>query len=567
MDTRVSIYTLIDHKEFYGDDKPISVAQNLIRNIPSVTLLNYVSGFNVNLYLNEHSEDSGKIQAYLIDNLVSRAGGETLTSWKKVLNKQVENGHAPVVIWNYSNLLFYSLIFKRFNNLPSRDLSQKDAKAFFEAYLIVNSSANKRIAIEEEELRKAIETNTTEDVLLPNFIYQKDYASTTDFSNQVTRGVLFFEYLEKHGKYGTIVQDYYKAKGISGHLRMFKNLMVLFSLIRIENNFPNQRLQLLNVQEYYIGGDIDLEFIDSLCINLFIKTYLEDQSFGQLRNTFLYKLNAYQYFILDINFLIDYFYKAQVFAFNSYLKSRGVKDEFLSIKAKEFMEEIYLPMVFKGCFPSYTKYFGSDCVNSKKEELCDVYLRSGNKICLIEFKDVLLNASAKNSAVKETLFNEFDKKFVANEKNKAKGITQLINAVKDIEANGVLFDEAVNGNQIEVFPIVVYTDHSFGIDGLNKVYKVKFGEATNQLSFNKVRLKDITFINLNFFEIREDYLAKGLLDLFILLEQYHVHISNQDYQQTPFEVFSRFYMNENTKENLGLPLTYQNILSKIIAAK
>src|SRR5665213_3404365 len=103
MDTRVNIYTLIDYNEFYGLDKPLGVAQNLIRNIPSVTMLNYIAGFNVNLYLNENGDHPGKTQAYLIGSLVSKAGSTTLEKWNKVLQKQVNEGHAPMVIWNYSN--------------------------------------------------------------------------------------------------------------------------------------------------------------------------------------------------------------------------------------------------------------------------------------------------------------------------------------------------------------------------------------------------------------------------------------------------------------------------------
>ena len=47
MDTRVSLFLLLDYQNFYGEEKTINDAVDLIREIPSLTLINYVSGFNV----------------------------------------------------------------------------------------------------------------------------------------------------------------------------------------------------------------------------------------------------------------------------------------------------------------------------------------------------------------------------------------------------------------------------------------------------------------------------------------------------------------------------------------
>lgn len=566
LDTRTRIFLLLDHNEYYSVEKSMADAEDLIRNIPSVTLLNYISGFGVNLYLNDNSDDTGKIQFMLVSSLLNKCDGATQQKWVAEVKKQDEKGHSPILFWNYSNLLFYGLVFKLFNNHPSRDLTREEAKKFFDSYLIINGIANNKIQIEAETIKKADTEEKIEDVMLPSFIYQKDYASSIDFSNQVTRGVAFFDYLENDPKYKTLVKEYYASKNVSGYLRMFKNLMVIFSEINIGNTLE-RRNQMANLYEYNLAKEVDLAFIETLCVNSEIPTYEVDDSFGVLRNKFLYKLNQFKFLILDVNFLLNQFYKAQIFSFNTFLKSKGVKGDFLSEKGKNFTENIYLPIVLDACFHHFIRFYGDACVNSNKEELCDAYLRESNKVCLIEFKDVLLNASVKNSADKEKLFAEFDKKFVANQTNKPKGITQLINAIKDIDKNSISFDTLETKERLEIYPIIIYTDLSFGIEGVNKIFKEKFNDEIQKISLNNVVVKDVTFINLNFFEIREDYFARKLLNLYQMLDDYHQHTTNSDYSLTPFEVFSRFFMNMYVPEELGASSSYIKHRHNIVTAK
>lgn len=566
MDTRVKIYLLLDYKEYYGADKTIDDAIKLIQNIPSLTLLNYISGFAVNLYLYDNNENAGKIQFMLVRSLLDKCDTTAQQKWVSEIKKQAEKGFTPMMFWNYSNLLFYGLIFKTFNNQPSRDLTSEEAQKVFDAYLIINGVANSKIQIEEETIKKADEANKIEDVTMPHFIYQKDYASSVDFSNQVARGVAFFKYLETDTKYKDLVLEYYKSKNVNGYLRMFRNLMVIFTEINIGKDLE-QRNQLASLQQYVIANEVDLAYIETLCINPEIATYVEDESFGALRNKFLFKLNEYQFFILNVNFLLDQFYKAQIFSFNNFLRDQKIKGEFLSEKGKNFTEAIYLPTVLDTCFPHFIRFYGDACLNYKDEELCDAYLRESNKICLIEFKDVLLNASVKNSADRDKLFAELEKKFLANQSNKPKGVTQLLNAIKDIEDNSVSFDSSIPKTDLEIYPVIVYTDATFGIEGVNKYFKEKFAKEIENLKLKNVIVKDVTFINLNYFEIHEDYFNQKYLDIYKVLNGYFEHIKDTNYALTPFEVFSRFYMNAYVPENLGSVSSFQKHIRNIITAK
>jgi len=525
-------------------------------------LINYISGFSTQLYLNENTEDSGLIQASLIDNLLLKTGDKYRNRWIEVINFEAKKGNAPLLIWEFSNLKFYTLIFKNYNNLPCRDITNEEARKVYDAYLIINSLVNQKTNIifldkDSNQFKEHIE-----DVTIPNFIYQKDYSSTFDFSNQITRGILLFEYLESHPIYKNAIQDYYSEKKVSGYLKIYRSLLILVFELGIGTR---NRKQIANLEEFAKSNLVEINYINTLTINSNISTYQEDESFSILRNHFLFKHNEYQFYILNVNFLIDQFYKAQVFSLKNFFKEKGVDNNFLSNKAKEFMEEMYLPKIISACFPSYINYYNKNAKNSKGDELCDAYFRNNNNnICLIEFKDVLLNAKIKNLQDKELLYDEFDIKFVNNQNGKPKGITQILNAINDIIKNNVIFDTLPQYQIIEIYPVIVYTDFTFSVEGLNAIFKERFRKKIKNIEVENYNIHDITFINLSYFELHEDYLSKGILNIFDLIDNYHNHTSKSEYRLTPFEVFSSFYIKENVKEDFVLSNTYYELLKTIL---
>ncbi len=562
MDTRVRVFLLFDYKGYYGVEKTLEDAENLIRNIPSITLLDCISRFSVGIYLHDNSDDTGRIQFRNVNTLLGKCDHAVQQKWVFEVREKSRNGHSPIMFYNYSNLLFYDLIFKTFNDLPFRELDGKEAKNVFDAYLIINGVANNRIQIDDKVLKTADQNKKVEDVTIPSLIYQRDYSSSKDFQNQVTRGVSLFEYLENDSKFSKYIQGYYSSKSVSGYLEMFRNLLTVFSEINIQEE---ERFHLLDLEKYSSIPEklkLNFDYLETLCLNSNTESYSSDISFKILRNQMLFKIDQYKYLVLNINFFLDQFYKAQVFSFWDFIRANGFRGEFLSEKGKNFMENIYLKSTIDSCFPDTVRFYGDDCLNSSNEELCDVYLKENNKICLVEFKDVLLNASIKNSGDRETLFLEFDKKFVSNQSNKPKGLTQLINAIKDIELNGISFDDSFSKNELEIYPIILYTDSSFGMEGINKMFNEKFLEGIKELDIT-VTVKNITFINLSYFEIHEDYFNQNILNLFQLLDSYHNHVINIDYSLTPFEVYSRFFMNEHAIENLE-STSFQRLTERII---
>ncbi len=539
MDTRVSLFLLLDYQNFYGEEKTINDAVDLIREIPSLTLINYGSGFNVSLYLHENDDEMGKIQFRLVNSLLGKCDLQMQSKWRDVVIRESKNGFSPIMFYNYSNLLLYNIIFENYNNQPTRDLTTDEALKVFDAYLIVNTIVNNKYSTDTNEMQSIIKNGNIEDVTITNFIYQRDYLSTLDFRNQINRGKELFEFLEKDGFYKSYICEYYQSKYVTGWQVMFNALFCIIAKLGIDKE---QRCQMVDLTTEISCGILNERYLETLSINTNIVNYHSDNSFKMLREKPLYKYDNYRYFVLDINFLFDLFYKNQVFAFSAFLLQKGVKNDFLSYKGKVFTEENYLPKIINKCFPNYIRYYNSDCLDSNGDELCDVYIREDNKICLIECKDVLLKADIKNSGDRKKLFDEFDKKFIKNEKGKQKGISQLQKAIIDINKNGIVFDKIMPNVTLDIYPIIIYTDNSFGIEGLNKYYRTIFEQRIRSEKLS-VKVHAITFINLSYFEMHYEFYSDNCLNIWNMINGYNEYVNNSKYELTPFEIYSRWYMN------------------------
>ena len=553
MDTRIQLYQLAEYSELYGVKQNIEYVKDLLKDIPTTTLINYISGFNIFLYLNDQEYE---LQKKILNNLLNKM---TTSDRSDILNriKQAESkvNAQYIFFWNYSNALFYDLIFQIHNNLPCRDLTSIETKRFFDAYLIINEQANNEIDTNNKDFQDALNGLGFEDITVANFMQQRDYTSNLDFRNQIIRGKKFFEYLDKHPLYGSKMPGYYSAMGINNYSDIIFTIGLIVIMTHCVERAIERRRQIFTIP-------IDLKplmresYLDSLCINELIdnnKSYVKI-----LKDRSLYRISAGQYYILDINNVINQLYKSQIFRLKAFLGD----PEFFNVKAKEFSEKILLSDVLGKAFSSYSK-FSVDNPDSKNNELCDCYIRNNNNVCIIEFKDVMINDNDKTSKQVDTLFSALNIKFVKNQQGKPKGINQLLNAISDIDKNGISFDNDIP-EKINIYPVIIYTDNSFGADGLNSHYRRIFSE---KVSSDKVTVKDLVFINLSYFEMHWEYFANGSFELFSFIDEYIKHVQRDEYRMAPFEVFSRVYHKQKNIPDLPesdeFKLTLAEVMKKI----
>lgn len=549
MDTRIQLYQLAEYSELYGEKQNMDYVKGLLKGIPSTTLINYISGFNMLLYLNDQEYE---LQKGILYDLLNKM---TTIDRNDVLNRiQYSEGKVNasyIFFWNYSNALFYDVIFETYNNLPCRDLTSIETKRFFDAYLIVNEQANNEIDLTKKDFKEALNGLGLEDITVANFIQQKDYTSNLDFRNQIIRGKKFFEYLDEHQLYGPQMPSYYASIGINNYSDILSAIGLLLIATNCTSQIVNERKQVFDIP-FEFKPIIRSGYLNSICINEVIgknKSYLK-----VLKDKSLFKITEDEFYVLDVNNAFNQLYKSQIFRLNIFMGDK----EFFNIKAKEFSEGILLSEVLEKAFSSYSK-ISKDNPDSKGNELCDYYIRNNNNVCIVEFKDIMINDNDKTSKQVETLFSALDIKLVKNKKGKPKGLTQLLNAIADIDNNGISFDSNMP-EQINIYPIIVYTDNSLGADGLNYHYRKIFSDKINA---NNVNVKDLILINLSYFEMHWGYFANGSFEFFSFIDEYIQHVQKDEYSMTPFEVFSRVYHKQHNIPDLPESDEFKQILGEV----
>ncbi|GAB2686632.1 hypothetical protein GCM10027037_05770 [Mucilaginibacter koreensis] len=542
MQTPKYLNVLISYKELFGTDGTQEEAKQLIAGINSATILYKFAHINLYMYLAQPGPEGKALQLKMLKSFLSFTNIEFSQRFLVAINQVEADGQWPAVFWEHSTLLFFDLIFENFVDGPVQRLSEIETENILKAYLIINSITNNRFTVTQEEIQSAVELDKLEDIFLPHFIYQRDYESNLDFSNQLNRGVELFKYLESSTVYRPYVQGYYNSLQVKDYKDLFYNTLTVWAQAEIDGPVGDRRAQISFSQLLPLTN---IAFIDTLAINGQLQNYKSDKSFTAIRQQPLFKIGPTEYLILDINFLNDKLYKGQLFSFNTFLKTNGYRGNFLSVKGKEFMEDIYFRALMLRCFPTFKNLNGDEAVKIDGGELCDHYARKVNKVLLIEFKDVLLNADIKENADSAAIDLELNKKFMANQSNSPKGITQLYNAVKYLETTDVVNDSLDRTSKTDIYPVIVYTDRSFGHDGINKKFRLEFRKLLEQDTWVNLHINDVCFVNLNYFEVHEQYLAGELIDIFKLFDEFGKYVDQPDNSLTRFEVFSRAYFEEN----------------------
>ncbi len=542
INTKSYLKEIISHREIFGEDGDLGEAAKLIGGIPSVTLIYHISRINLILYLDQPGSEGVLKQNKILNSYLPYCRKEWTPLFVKAFEDIRLKGNWQTIFWEYSNMLFYDLVFSNHNDEPLRDFADDENERFLKAYLMVNSVVNNGFSISPEDIENALAENEIERIIVPNFTYQRDYISNHDFKNQLSRGIHFFEYLENDPVFKTYVQGYYDELKIQGFKEMFRLLLMIFVQFELQNA-PNLRRHQIGFEG--LEHLVNFSFVDQLAINHEIDSFKNDSSFSMFRKYPLYRFVDKGYLLLSVNFFLDRFFKAQVFAFKAFIEKNGFKGNFQSKKGKDFMEDIYFRKLMRDCFSHLFVLDGDQATTNTQGELCDFYVRMGHKIMLIEFKDVLLNAKVKSNADETEMYKELNIKFNKNQNNSAKGIRQLLNASLYLQKTDLVLDPLDRTIGLQIYPVVVYTDLSFGNEGINKIMNDKFAELCDAQDFGDMRVEGVTFVNLNYFEHHEEYLCDGLVDIFDMLDGYQQHVKLPINATASFETYSRAYFDES----------------------
>jgi hypothetical protein len=111
------------------------------------------------------------------------------------------------------------------------------------------------------------------------------------------------------------------------------------------------------------------------------------------------------------------------------------------------------------------------------DEACDIAIKEGSDLILIEIKAAILTAKAKYSFDPEILKEELLRKAIQGEEGERKGIAQLHRAVQRFQGG-----ENIQGIGVEqitrIFPMIVFLDKSFTSPYFSTLYRDNFDRTT-----------------------------------------------------------------------------------------
>ena len=323
-----------------------------------------------------------------------------------------------------------------------------------------------------------------------------------------------------------------------------------------------------------LGSDncFDKRYLNFMSVD--IARFKRSSDFQSLRSKPVYYHGNNKYSIIYTSFFIDKMFQSFLFDLSSVLiKNRTVPkiNSYPNLKqmiGEHFTEHYLFYEIMSGCFINTHKKLisGQDLKEILKDGEPDYYLRSGRNIFIFEFKDVMLNAKTKHcknfEQIKSEILQLFESSTIEKSTGKlkkhpqAKGITQLLNIIEsklDIILQSIDKVESING--YNVYPIIVYQDCSFDIEGVNYILNGRFEELKKEREIsNSYCIKNCVMISLPMMMSLEDYFGDGRLKLGDLIDDYIQECSLSD--QNKRLPFNKYIMRQAWK------LGYKNQMSK-----
>jgi|SRR5690554_69577 len=335
---------------------------------------------------------------------------------------------------------------------------------------------------------------------------------------------------------------------------------------------------LIQVDPYKYFGK---KFLDSMSIDL--KEFKRTSDFIGLRSKPVYYHGNDLYSVISFKFFIDKMYQGLLFDFSSILKNIGDKKvanygNLKQLVGERFTEDYLFYEIMQGCFSKkYKKLISGKIL---KEHLGegepDFYIRNGKNIFLFEFKDVMLNAKTKYCGdlkqIKFDFFQNYElatiEKSTGKKKNKPspKGITQLLNVLENYLNNIIQKEDRIEIiDQLNVYPIIVYTDPSFDIEGFNYWLGNRFEELKQKrVISNDYLVKECVMIPLEILIKLEDYFNDGRLQLSNLIDGYI--IERKKSEQNKLLPFRKYVMRQArlTGYNENMSSRFEEILGTFL---
>ena len=511
----------IGYESIFDDYKTVNPV-DLISDIPTVNSLEIIGHFTAQMHTLERNFEK---QIEFLNMWCGRLPRDIIPKIEEFISNTTVKGKSEFnFINNVSSLIIFQIIIENKNDLDKlENLSPEQELNLFKAYLWCNQYwTDKQNGHVPEKIK------TPDDLISVIFPTQLPYMEIIEFKDfrlQFIKAVYFFKFIESNDIFKEYLTSFlaeynlkdwqkYLVNILSLYVRKFETLKIP-SILNIKDEFPEI-----------------ISFIEQFCFNT--ENYQKSDDFSVIRKTPIYNIGDNEYLFLNLNFFVDKLFQGIQFDFFRIIKKCKLKyngkeisgfDQFRSIYAEQISEKGIFYETIKYSFEKNKyKLLDGDTLKKKlKEGEPDFYIRDKGKIYLFEYKDVILNAKVKHSYDFQKIKDEISIKMISNQKGSQKGITQLFNSIEKIK-NGEynVVDDYSQLSDCVIYPIIVFTDFSFNLPGVNYFLNKEFRKKIEDSSLSeKHKVKDVTLIDLDTFLKFQDLFREKKLKINNTLNEYH----------------------------------------------
>ena len=502
---------MISYSQVYADERPS--VESLVEDIPTdeaVEWCSYIVFRKDNLKINE-------TDIHILSPLLFSFESELQHRLTDYLGGYYNGIDCLIDRYSFLNLIVYLIAH---HNNTHHELTKAEKTRLFKAYLILCDEYLERISVGGIIPDKY----TAEDMLkmyMPVQLLTNAIDGFSDSSLEVIKGKWFFvDFASSDKKFKQYVEDFIKAKKYKNTVEY---LGYIFNIVAesVVHEPPT------NVIKFGDNSGEWLNFMNSMCANG--DGFDADDGLNALRWKPSYRIADDRYAILFSKFFVDKLFQGMLFDMASTLAAIGTFDDevvaYRSIKQQvgERFSEQYL---FYRTLESTLSKRMSVRINGQKmhKELKtgepDFYARRNNRVFVFEFKDVRLDSQTIASCDYETIRQKLYRSFVENEAGKPKGVKQLANVIENKLPEIIQkVDTAVPEGVLKIYPILVYTDGCFDIEGVNYYLNGEFRKSLSSVD-DRCQVKDLVMVNLNLLMKLENYFQSGKIDLDKVMNEY-----------------------------------------------
>ena len=520
---------MISYSQMYAGDKPS--VESLVSGIPTDEAVEWCSY----IVFRKDNLKIGECDLHILVPLLFSFESELQHKLTDYLGPSY-NG-IDMLIDRYSFLKLTSFLIAHHNE-EHHELTNEEKTRLFKAYLVLCDEYLERISSGESIPDKY----TSDDMLkcyMPIQLLTNAIDAFSDSSLEVIKGKWFFvDFANTDKKFKQYVEDFIKAKGYPNAIEYLGYIFNAIASATV-NEPPT------NIMMFGDSSGPWIKFMNSMCANP--KDFVEDDDLNALRSKPVYKIADNKFAILFSKFFVDKLFPGLLFDMASTLASIGTFDDevvaYRSIKqqvGERFSEQymLYRTLVNTLSRRMPVRICGQDLHKVVKSGEPDYYARRNNRVFVFEFKDVRLDSQTISSCDYETIRQKLYNTFVFNEEGKPKGVKQLAHVIeKKLPEILSKIDTAVPNGKLKIYPVLVYTDGSFDIEGINYYLNGEFRKVIGSVD-DRFQVKDLVMVNLNLLMKLENYFRNGKIDLDKVVNEYLAFKESKDILNTvPFNKF------------------------------